>query len=71
MAICLRSKLIGVPIESALRSVLRASVMPCYMPQRCFPTAARSKPFLKALCVGIGMMTVRLEVGGYGSSRTR
>ena len=36
-------------------------------------TTARSKPSLEALCVGIGIMAVLLEVGGgiYGSGRTR
>ena len=28
-------------------------------------------PLIEPLRSGIGMMTVRLEVGGYGSSRTR
>ena len=65
------SKLRTGSVDLVVISVLRASVMPCCMFQKRCPTVARSKRLLGPLRAGNGIMTVRLEVGGYGSSHTR
>lgn len=57
------------PVESAFASGLRVSVMLCGV-GLVLSLHVRA-PLIEPLRSGIGMMTVRLEVGGYGSSRTR